>query len=226
MKILKWSILSAVMAAAVTAGGLKYREQTQDGEIRRLRRENNRLRGEAYRRQATTPATAATPRAPAASAAAGVKPTETAVRAVEEYRNEGRATARAALQTLAWSCDRGDAEMLMKLMQLEPEARAKAEAYYAGLAPEARGQWKSADEMVATLMTLAAQMSPFPSADVLAATVMEPAGDDRMLLRVPGTNKDRLPFRRGADGNWSFSLDAAMMDRLFGVAKSLAAATR
>lgn len=223
MKILKWCILSAIVAAALTAGGLTWRQKREDGEIRRLRRENNRLRGEAYRRQATAPATAS---ATAASAATGVKPTETAVRAVEEYRNEGRATARAALQTLAWSCDRGDAEMLMKLLQLEPEARAKAEAYYAGLAPEARGQWKSADEMVATLMTLAAQMSPFPSADVLAAAVMEPAGDDRMLLRVPGTNKDRLPFRRGADGNWSFALDAAMMDRLFGVAKSLAAATR
>jgi hypothetical protein len=69
-------------------------------------------------------------------------------------------------------------------------------------------------------------MSPFPSADVLDAATMEPTGEDRMQLRVPGTNKDRLPFRRGADGNWNFVLDAAMMDRLFTVAKNLAEAAR
>jgi hypothetical protein len=37
---------------------------------------------------------------------------------------------------------------------------------------------------------------------------------------------DRLAFRRGADGDWSYALDAAMMDRLFAVAKNLATTGR
>jgi hypothetical protein len=225
MKILQWCLSAAIVAAALTAGGLKYREQGLDGEVRRLRRGNNRLRSEAYRRQANR-TTIPAPEAPVAVAAPAAKPTEAAPRAVEEYRNEGRATARAALQTLAWCCDRGDVAALVQLTQLEPEARAKAEAYYASLPADVRSRWKSADEMVATLLSMATQMSPFPSADVLDAAAMEPAGDDRMLLRVPGTNKDRLPFRRAADGEWSFVLDAALMDQLFAVAKNLAAATR
>ncbi len=225
MKSFKWIIGAAVLAAMLTTAGLTYRQQQQDSEIRRLRRENTRLRSEAYRRHATAAA-------PVASAASEVdrtslaKPAEAAVRRVEEYRNEGRATARATLQTLAWCCDRGDVVALVQLTQLEPEARAKAEAYYASLPADVRGRWTSADEMVATLLSMATQMSPFPSADVLDAAVMEPVGKDRMLLRVPGTNKDRLPFQRGADGEWSFVLDAALMDQLFAVAKNLAAATR
>jgi hypothetical protein len=224
MKILKWCILSAAVAAALTVGELIYRQKRQDGEIWYLRRENTRLRGEAYRR-ATAAQSASVP---AKVSAAGVAESASsagggAARVVEEYRNAGRATARAALQTLAWACDRGDVAALVELTQLEPQARTKAETYYASLPADARRQWKSADEMVATFMTLAAQMSPFPSADVLAAAAMEPAGDDRMALRVPGTNKDGLAFRRGANGEWSFALDAATMERLFAVAKNLAA---
>ncbi len=225
MKTLKWCVLAAVVAAVLTAGGLAWRQKREDGEIWRLRSANNRLRSETYRRQAALEKAAA-PGAPVAITAASAKPTAAAARAVEEYRNEGRATARAALQTLAWCCDRGDVPALVQLTQLEPEARAKAEAYYAGLPADVRTRWKSADEMVATLLSVATQMSPFPSADVLDAATMEPAGEDRMQLRVPGTNKDRLPFRRGADGNWNFVLDAAMMDRLFAVAKNLAEAAR
>jgi len=216
MKILKWCIPAAIVAAALTIGGLTYRQRRQDGEIRHLRSENSRLRGEAYRR-----VTAAAASAPTAIAAARATPTAKAAPAPEEYRNEGRATARAALQTLAWSCDRGDIETLTKLVRLEPAARVKVDDYYASLPADVRGRWKSADEMVAAFVSVGAQMSPFPSADVLAAAVMEPAGEDRLLLRIPGTNKDRLAFQRDADGSWSYTMDAAMMDRLFAVAKNL-----
>jgi len=224
MKTLKWCVLTAAVAAALTAGGLAWRQKREDGDIRRLRSANNRLRSEAYRRQAAAEKAVA-PSAPVAITAAGAKPAA-AARAVEEYRNEGRATARAALQTLAWCCDRGDVPALVQLTQLEQEARAKAEAYYASLPADVRTRWKSADEMVATLLSMATQMSPFPSADVLDAATMEPAGEDRMQLRVPGTNKDRLPFRRGADGNWNFVLDARLLDQLFAAAKNLAEAAR
>lgn len=226
MKTLKWCIAAGIVAAVVTAGGLAYRQRGQDGEIWYLRGENTRLRGEAYRRVAAAQPAETAPDVRAVSEAESAPAAGATTRVVEEYRNEGRATARAALQTLAWACDRGDVAALVELMQLEPEARAKAETFYANLPADARGRWKSADEMVATFVTLGAQMSPFPSADVLAAAVMEPTGDDRMALRVPGTNKDGLAFRRGAGGEWSFALDAATMERLFGVAKDLAATTR
>lgn len=226
MKILKWCIPAAIVAAALTIGGLIYRQRLQDGEIRHLRSENSRLRGEAYRR--VTAAAASAPTAAVAARATPAVGTATArtTAAPEEYRNEGRATARAALQTLAWSCDRGDIETLTKLMRLEPAARAKVDVYYASLPADVRSRWKSADEMVATFVSVGAQMSPFPSADVLEAAVMESAGEDRLLLRIPGTNKDRLAFQRDADGSWSYTMDAAMMDRLFAVAKNLPPAGR
>ncbi|MBI2513756.1 MAG: hypothetical protein HYV96_17450 [Opitutae bacterium] len=225
MKIFKWIVGVAVVAATLTTGGLTYRQKQQDGEIRRLRSENNRLRGEAYRRQATATARVA----PAASETvhtSRAKPAEAAARKIEEYRNEGRASARATLQTLAWCCDRADVEALKGLVQPEPQAQAKAEAFYANLPSAGRGQWKSADEMVASFVMLAAQMSPFPSADVLDAAVMEPQGADVMLLRLPGTRKDRLPFRRGADGSWGCVIDARTMDGLLAMAKDLASTTR
>lgn len=220
MKIFYWIIGAALVAVVLTTGVLAYRQKHQDGEIRRLRSENNRLRGEAYRRVATVA------RAPVASVAASAPLVERRGSAPEEYRNEGRATARAALQTLAWGCDRGDLVALTKLLRLEPEARAKAENYYSSLPADVRGRWKSADEMVATFVSVGAQMSPFPSADVLAAAVMEPVGEDRLLLRIPGTNKDRLAFQRDADGSWSYAMDAAMMDRLFAIAKNLPPSAR
>lgn len=224
MKIFKWIVGAAIVAAALTVGGLTYRQKSQDGEIRRLHRENNRLRGEAYRRHTTASASTASP-ADAAVRASDAKPAETAP-AIEEYRNEGRATARATLQTLAWCCDRADLEALRSLVQPEPDARAKAEEFYASMAAEGRRQWKSADEMVASFVMLAAQMSPFPSADVLDAAAMEPQGDDLMRLRLPGTSKDGLPFRRSADGTWSCVIDARTMESLLAMAKELAATTR
>lgn len=221
MKTLKWCVLAGVVAAALTVGGLTYRQRRQEGKIRHLRSENSRLRGEAYRRVAAAAASAQTGAAAARARPAEAVTTARTAAAPEEYRNEGRATARAALQTLAWSCDRGDLETLTKLMRLEPAARVKVDDYYASLPADVRSRWKSADEMVATFVSVGAQMSPFPSADVLAAAVMEPAGEDRLLLRIPGTNKDRLSFQRDADGSWSYTMDAAMMDRLFAVAKNL-----
>lgn len=225
MNIRKWCLFTAIIAASLTVAGLKFRQVRHDAEIRRLRAENDRLRGAAYRLQATR-SRAVGPGAAASGVQASTKSGEPVARTLEEYRNEGRATARATLQTLAWCCDRGDMEALTKLVQLEPEARAKAEAYYASLPAEARARWASADAMVATFMTLGTQLSPFPSADVLAAAVMEPAGDDRLLLRIPGTNKDRLAFRRGADGTWSYVMDAAMIERLFTMGKDLAKTAR
>ncbi len=225
MKTIYWMIGSAVAAAALTVGGLQYRQRHEAAEIRRLRSENNRLRGEAYRRLApVAERPAAEPGA--AAGGAGAKPAEVAARVFEEYRNEGRATARATLQTLAWCCDRADMDVLKSLVQPEPDARAKAEAFYASLPADGRGQWKSADEMVASFVMLATQMSPFPSADVLDAAAMEPQGDDVMILRLPGTRKDRLLFRRGADGNWGCVLDVRTLDGLLAMAQELAATTR
>lgn len=224
MSPLKIVVISSVVAVVCTAGGLYRRQQAKAGELGWLRGQSSQLRLKA--RELARAAPAPTPRTPeAASVAASAAPTDRAV-VHEEYRNDGRATARAALQTLAWCCDRADVEALKSLVQPEPEARAKAEAFYTSLPADGRGQWKSADEMVASFVMLAAQASPFPSADVLDAAAMEAQGDDLMRLRLPGTRKDRLPFRRGADGNWSCVVDARTMDGLLAMAKELATSAR
>ena len=221
MSPLKVVVLTSLAAVVLTAGGLYRRQQAKAGELGWLRSQNNQLRLKARELVGAGPAAAPVrgepelaPGAPAA-----------AVRAVEEYRNEGRATARAALQTLAWGCDRGDVEALAKLLQLEPEARAKAEAYYAGLPAAVRSQWKSVEEMTASFVALGVMTSPFPSADVLDAAVLETPDENRAVLRLPGTRKDRTAFRRGPDGNWSCVIDAAAMERCLAFAKEFATLT-
>lgn len=224
MSPLKIVVISSVVAVVFTTGGLYRRQQAKAGEVGWLREQSSQLRLKARDLARAAPAPTQRMSKPTLIASSAA-PTDRAV-VHEEYRNDGRATARAALHTLAWCCDRADVEALKSLVQPEPDARAKAEAFYTSLAAEGRGQWKSADEMVASFVMLAAQMSPFPSADVLDAAAMEPQGDDRMLLRLPGTRKDRLPFRRGADGNWSCVVDARTMDGLLALAKELATSAR
>lgn len=221
MSPLKVVVLTSLAAVVLTAGGLFRRQQAKAGELDWLHRQNNQMRLKARELVRAQPVAAVQ-----ADAVAGSRGDEATggsrVAAAQEYRPEGRATARAALQTLAWSCDRGDVEALMQLLQLEPEARAKAEAYYASLPVEARGQWKSPEEMVASLVALGVMTSPFPSADVLEVAGFETPAENRMVLRLPGTRKDRTEFRRGDDGAWSCVIDAAAMERCLAFAKEFA----
>jgi hypothetical protein len=131
--------------------------------------------------------------------------------AAPNYRNEGRATPLAALQTFAWACDCGDINAIRQLFVIDPDARPKAEAFYAALPVNARTQWKSVDEMAATLLVQNGMEHPFPAADILSAAPMETIRDGRVRLRLPGTQRDGMEFQQDS-GGWKHAITGEMVD--------------
>lgn len=196
-----------VVAIIVTGGGLGLVQHRRAAELDHLRYANARLRTEIHQRTA-----AATAVARAEPIAVGVtSPAESSTlvgptQPLERYFDEGQATPRAALQTLAWAGDRGDAERLRALIRLDPEARPMAEAYWASLSSQVRSSFGgSLDTMAATLLTRAIMRAPYPEASVLVAAEWEPVEGqpDRRRLRLPDTPKDGQLFER-VHGAWVY----------------------
>jgi hypothetical protein len=218
MSPLKISLITALLSAAVTAGGFHYYHQGRAREAHRLQAQNSRMQAEASQRQqtrvaATRPATP-TPMAQTFAGAGGtaaVAATIPAEKAAEYYRNEGNATPLATLQTFAWACDRGDTETVGRLLHIDAAARPKAEAFMAALPESARAQWKTVDEMAAAVLTRSIMASPFPNADILETATVEPVGPDRVRLRLPDVPKDGTEYQQTPDG-WKYVLTEKVVD--------------
>jgi len=216
MSPLKTSLIAALLSVVLTAGGFWYFDQTRAREAGWLQAQNNRMRMEASRRHlAQAPASPLA--VPAGSIPAGVA-TSTPVAAevpapppAEYYRNEGNVTPLAALQTFAWACDRGDTEMVGRLLHIDPAARPKAEAFRAALPEKIRAQWKSVDEMAVALLTRSIMARPFPNADILETATIEPLSEDRVRLRLPDVPKDGTEYQKTADG-WKYVLTEKVVD--------------
>lgn len=207
MPPLRRHVIVVVLAVLATGGGLKWVDHRRAVELDRLRYDNARLRTELHQRTVKAVANEEG-EAPAATKATG-GPSPIAAEPeppVARYFDEGQATPLAALQTLAWAGDRGDAERLRGLIRLDPEARRLAEAYWASLSPAVQSSFgDSLDTMAATLLTGAIMRAPYPEASVLAAAEWEPVDGqpDRRRLRLPDTPKDGQLFEQ-VDGEWAY----------------------
>jgi hypothetical protein len=210
MSPLKLSIITALLTSALTAGSFYHFHKKKVHEAAYLRYKNSEMAFQAYQRRHTETLTAPPaptvekPPAPSSAPAQNQEPRE-------NYRNSGQTTPLATLQTLAWACDRGDAETVASMICFESSARTKAEAYLNSLPENARYQWKSVNEMVATQLTLEGMASPYPNADILDAAVIEHVGSDRALFRLPGTRKDRTTFQKSGDA-WQVVITEAMVE--------------
>lgn len=213
MSPLKSSLIFAVLSAAVTAGSLYYIQRHRGREAANLRRQNNAMRVQINQRwHERIPATATTETGAVRETSAPADNAPMPGRSpVENYRNEGRATPLAALQTFAWACDRGDVDTVRQLLQLDPGARSQIAAFRATLPESARAEWKTVDEMAVAMLTINIMFSPFPNADILATATPEPIREDRVRLRLPGLPKDNTEYQRTAAG-WSYVLTEAMVD--------------
>ena len=214
MSPFKTSLLAALASAVLTAGLLYYLNQHRAREAAVLRRNNNLMRVQASQRHQAQ-AAALVPPARSAPAQPGERsatpPEPTLVAAAENYRNEGRATPRATLHTFAWACDRADAATVSQMIHFDPAARELAEALLAGLPENERARFRTVDEMAAAMLTLNVMAHPFPRAAVLDAAVIESLGEDRAVLRLPGTAKDRSQFQKTGDG-WKYVITDAMAE--------------
>jgi hypothetical protein len=213
MSPLKSSLFAALASAVLTAGLLYYLNQQRAREATVLRRNNNQMRVQASQRHQAQVAALAPPArsAPARPEMIATPPEPTPVAAAENYRNEGRATPRATLHTFAWACDRADAALVSQMILLDPAARELAEALLAGLPEKERIKYGTVDEMAAAMLTLNVMAHPFPPAAVLEVAVIEPLGEDRAVLRLPGTAKDRSQFQKTGDG-WKYVITDAMAE--------------
>jgi hypothetical protein len=187
-------------------------------EAARLRSANDRLLFLAHKnwQQQIRPAVNAPGRSPGNRAAAGSPAPP------RRYRNEGQATPLSALQTFAWACDRGDTATVTKLLCFEGGGRAKAEAFMATLPEKTRSQWSSPEAMAATLLTADNMHHPFPDAEVLGEATAEPVGDGRVMLRLPGSPKDRTEYQK-TEAGWKYVIKEAVVDAY--VARASAART-
>jgi hypothetical protein len=102
-------------------------------------------------------------------------------------------------------------ETVSRLLHLDPEARIKAEAFMAALPEATRGQWKTVDEMAASVLTHSFMVRPFPISDVLATATPEVINEGRVRLRLPNVPKDRTEYQKTGDG-WKYALTGAMVD--------------
>jgi hypothetical protein len=216
MSPLKTSLFAALGSAALTVGGFYFVHHSRASEAVTLRAANRQMRFEASRRGQAQPA------AEGAEVAPGDDPELVRTDApaprqtpIGDYRNEGQATPLATLQTFAWACDRGDTETVRGLLCFEGAGRAKVEAFMAALPANLRGPWTTPEEMAAELLTSDGMNHPFPKATILEKATFEKIGEERVILRLPGTSHARTDFQKTAAG-WSYLITEAVVDDYIG----------
>lgn len=210
MSTLKYSIAAALLSGLLTGGFLYHSHSQKMGKLHWLQDNTAKLRLEAYQRHnggqapaAISPAVTSTTPAPVPSSVPA------AVESSRGFRNEGTATPRAAVQTIAWACDQGDAEAMATMIWMSPAERTKAEAFLASQPTQVRERWKSVDDMAAHLLIVARMASPFPAADVLAAVPLEQTGDDQATLHAVH------PMQLHREGvTWKCALSANTIEKL------------
>jgi hypothetical protein len=131
--------------------------------------------------------------------------------AAGDYRNEGQATPLATLQTFAWACDRGDNEAVANLLCFDPAGRAKAVAYMATLPANSHPQWSTPEEMAAAILTSETMERPFPGTTILDTATVEKINEDRVMLRLPDTRKDRTMYQK-TEAGWKYVVTDKMVD--------------
>ena len=69
----------------------------------------------------------------------------------------------------------------------------------------------SPEELAATALTSAYMRRPFPSARILDTATIDPINEGRVVLRLPGTPKDRTAFQK-TDTGWKYLVTQKLFD--------------
>lgn len=203
------SAIAGSASVAITAGvlfGFRLREKT---EIRTLRSANDEMMFQIAMRPVLTGAPNPEKLAQPPTEQSVVPPTATLESPSTAYRDAGQETPIATLQTVAWACDRGDTTRLAALLHFDPAAREKAEAYLQNLPAETRAQWASPEQMAAAILAATSIHQPFPEAEILDLAAKIELQPDRIVLRLPGTLKDRTEYQQ-VDGSWKYVITEQM----------------
>lgn len=118
-----------------------------------------------------------------------------------EWKNAGRATPSAAVETVLWAAAGGDVDTVAGLIALDPSARAKAEALFARLPDAARAEYGSPEKLVA--LFLAKDAAVVSGMQILGQRDVTPdlIGVRVRLANDEGkTKEDLFGFQRASDG--------------------------
>lgn len=132
-------------------------------------------------------------------------------RPANAWKNAGRDTPEAALESFLWAADGGELDVLAATIVLDPAAREKATALLARLPPAVRAQYDTPEKFVALFL---ARDTDARAMQVLGENKL---GEDRLvnlrLLKDDGKTKDEgYQFRRTSDG-WRLVVPAKMVDK-------------
>lgn len=211
--------LLAAVTAAVLASGWQYQGwQQRREEVARLRTENERLRLQVNARRdgqlGHGRARAGEQDVPVASSRRNVRGGamgQPGAEVLDEYRNEGMASPLAALQTLAWACDRADAVLMEKLLVYDEDARRKILAHLAAQSTGSSARMPSIEAGAAALYIEDGMHHPYPAARILERARFEQLRPGRVLLHLPGANGDGYQFQQTSDG-WKLAVTLKVVD--------------
>ena len=123
----------------------------ESGAVDEQRAELAKLRNEIKALTASTQEVARQAQS-AVQAARGESPIPVKLIPASDWKNAGRATVPAAVETLLWAAAGGDVDALAKAIQLEPSAQVKAQELFARLPESTQAQYGSPDKLVALFM--------------------------------------------------------------------------
>lgn len=127
------------------------------------------------------------------------------------WKNAGRATPEASLETALWASVNGDIDTLTGLLLFDTEARNEAGALFAGLPAALQQEFVSPERLVAIL---AAKDVPLGSASILNQYSGE--GETKVAVQIfDADNKHRMALLslRPDEGGWRFVVPANAVKR-------------
>lgn len=204
-------------------------EQVSRDELEKLRADHaaiDRLRTEieTLKAKKPEPATAATVLMPDAAAEVDAAPpkAESLMTPASAWKNAGRATPQAALETALWAAAGGDVEALAQMLAMDAGARAKAQAIIAQLPPATQAEYSTPERLIALL---SAKDVPTGGMRILA---QKKNGTDDVALTVVVESEGKrkgvnLALHRSEDG-WRLVVPESAVDKyaatLSGAAKA------
>lgn len=135
---------------------------------------------------------------------------------VGEWKNAGRATPEASTETVLWAAVGGDVETLAGALTFTDSARAKADAWFAGLSESTRQQYGSPEKVLALM--IARDAESVSGMQVIGRQQIA-SGDVGLRLRfanAEGKTKDETFLMRQSGDGWRIVLPDGAVEKYAG----------
>lgn len=131
----------------------------------------------------------------------------------QQWKNAGKLTPEATMETVMWSALGGEVDVLANAIGFTPSARTKADAWFAGLTPQVREQYGSPEKVIALM--IAKDAATLSGMEVLAQRELT---SDNVGVRIrvaneQGQTKDQTYLlTRNPDG-WRMMMTDSVVEK-------------